>query len=100
MNKSLKKYFPVFVLPTLIAFCLAFIIPFVMGIGRSFTEFTTVTNAKLVGFYNYITAFTTDSDFLHALGFTVLFTVVSVITVNVIAFSLALLLTKGIKGTN
>lgn len=100
MRKSLRKYFPVFILPTLIAFSLAFIIPFVMGVGLSFTKFTTITNAKWVGFDNYIKAFTTDNDFIHALGFTALFTVVSIITVNILSFSLALLLTKGIKGTN
>ena len=100
MKNSMRKYFPIFVLPTLLAFILAFIIPFVMGIGLSFTKFTTVANATWVGFENYIKAFTYDSDFLHALGFTSVFTVVSIITVNVFAFTLALLLTKGIKGTN
>lgn len=100
MRKSLRKYFPVFILPTFAAFCIAFIAPFVMGVYLSFTKFTTVTNAKFIGFDNYIRAFTQDSDFLHALGFTALFTVASIITVNVFAFALALLLTRGIKGTN
>lgn len=96
---QIKKYFPVFVLPTLIAFCIAFLVPFILGIGLSFTEFTTVVDAQWVGIENYIKAFSND-DFLNALWFTVKFTVVSVITVNVIAFSLALLLTRGLKGTN
>jgi len=100
MKNSMKRYFPIFVLPTLLAFALAFIIPFVMGLGLSFTQFTTVENAKWNGFSNYIRAFTTDTDFLHALGFTALFTVVSVITVNVFAFLLALALTRKIRGTN
>lgn len=100
MDKTLRKYFPLFLLPTLLAFVFAFVAPFIMGVGLSFTKFTTVTNAKWVGIENYVKAFTTDSDFLHALGFTALFTVVSVITVNVLAFLLSLLLTKGIKGTN
>ncbi len=100
MQNTLKKYFPIFVLPTLVAFILAFLIPFIMGIGLSFTKFTTVTNAKWVGIENYIKAFTYDTDFLHALGFTSLFTVVSIVTVNIFAFALALLLTKGLKGTN
>lgn len=99
-KKGMNKYFPVFVLPTLLAFTLFFIVPFLMGLGLSFTKFTTVTNAKFVGFENYKKAFTFDNSFLHALGFTSLFTVVSIITVNVLAFCLALLLTKGIKGTN
>ena len=100
MNKSLKKYFPVFVLPTLVAFIIAFVGPFILGFGLSFTKFTTVTNAKFVGFENYIKAFAGNSDFLHALGFTVLFTIVSIVSVNVIAFALAMLLTRSIKGTN
>lgn len=100
MKRNIKKYFPIFLLPITIAFALAFVIPFSMGVGLSFTEFTAVTDAKWVGFQNYISAFSSSSDFLHALGFTALFTVVSVVTVNVFSFALALLLTRGIRGTN
>lgn len=100
MYKSLKKYFPIFILPTFIAFLIAFLIPFVMGVYLSFTEFTTVSNARWVGLKNYFEIFTANSDFLNALWFTVKFTVVSVITVNILAFALALLLTRGIRGTN
>ncbi|MEG0340025.1 MAG: sugar ABC transporter permease, partial [Oscillospiraceae bacterium] len=100
MQKTLKKYFPIFVLPTLIAFIIAFVAPFIMGVWLSFCKFTTVTNAKFVGINNYKRAFTQDADFLHALVFTAIFTVVAVITINFFAFCLALLLTKGLKGTN
>lgn len=99
MKNGLKKYFPLFVLPTLTAFTISFIIPFVMGIYLSFNKFTTVNNAEWVGLDNYIKAFQND-DFINALWFTVKFTVVSVITVNVFAFLLSLLLTRSIKGTN
>ncbi len=99
-NKTMKKYFPVFVLPTLLAFTVFFIVPFVMGFGLSFTKFKVITNVTFVGFKNYIKAFTLDDSFFHALGFTSLYTIVSMITVNVFAFLLALLLTQGIKGTN
>ena len=99
MEKSIKKYFPVFLMPAALSFFIVFIIPFVLGIYLSFTEFTTVENASFIGIQNYITAFTRDKNFLNALWFTVKFTFVSVITVNFFAFSLALLLTKGIKGT-
>lgn len=99
MQKNLKKYFPVFALPTLAAFLIAFVIPFIIGIYLSFTEFTTIVDARWVGVKNYIKAFST-TDFRNALWFTVKFTVVSVITINVIAFLLSLILTRGLKGTN
>lgn len=99
MEKTLKKYFPVFVLPTLIAFTIAFFIPFILGIVLSFTRFTTVTDAKWVGLENYIKIFSSN-DFLQALWFTVGFALVSIITINIFAFLLALLLTRGIKGTH
>lgn len=100
MQKALKKYFAVFTLPTLIAFAIAFAVPFVMGIYLSFCDFTTVTNAKWVGIENYIRAFTPKQGFVSAFGFTVLFTVISVVTINLIAFTIAMLLTRKIKGTN
>ncbi|MEE0418741.1 MAG: sugar ABC transporter permease [Lachnospiraceae bacterium] len=99
MHKSMARYFPVFVLPTLIAFTIGFIAPFAMGIYLSFCKFTTVTDAKLIGFSNYTKIFT-DASFNHALWYTALFTVVSVILINVLAFGVALLLTRKIRGTN
>jgi len=100
MQKTLRKYFPIFVIPTLAAFAISFLIPFIMGVFLSFAKFKTVTDAKWVGFDNYIKIFTINGDFINALWFTVKFAVVSVVTVNVIAFLLAKLLTRGIKGTN
>ncbi len=100
MEKNIKKYFPIFLFPTLISFVLVFLIPFVMGIYLSFTQFSTVENATWVGIDNYVKAFTQDANFLNALWFTIKFTVVSVITINVLAFCLALILTKAIKGTS
>ncbi len=100
MNNTLKKYFPLFAFPTLICFLISFFIPFIIGLYLSFTNFTTVTNAEWAGLDNYIKAFTTDETFLNSLWFTVKFTVVSVLSVNILAFLLALVLTRGIKGTN
>ena len=95
----MKKYSPIFVLPTFAAFTIGFIIPFIMGIYLSFCKFTTVTDAKLVGFNNYLKVFR-DPTFVHALWYTALFTVVSVLTINLFAFTIAMLLTKAMKGTN
>lgn len=99
MEKAVKKYFPIFVLPTLLAFSVGFIAPFIMGVYLSFCKFTTVTDAKFIGFSNYTKIFT-DGTFVHALWYTALFTIVTVILINVLAFVVALLLTKKIFGTN
>ena len=99
MEKAIRRYWPIFVLPTFLAFILGFIAPFVMGVYLSFCKFTTVTDAKFIGFSNYLKIFT-DASFVHALWYTALFTVVTVVLINVLAFAVALLLTKGFKGTN
>ena len=97
----MKKYGPVFLLPTMIAFTIGFIAPFILGIYLSFCEFTTVTDAKFVGLKNYIRFWNDPSDvFLHSLWFTALFTIVTVILINVLGFAVALALTKKIRGTN
>lgn len=100
MQRYLQKYFAVFVLPTLIAFLVAFVIPFFMGLYLSFTSFTTVMDAQWTGFTNYVRAFTTNQEFLNALWFTAKFAVVSVVSINIIAFTFALMLTRGIRATN
>ena len=99
MEKALKRYSPFFVLPTLLAFLIGFIIPFAEGLYLSFCQFTTVGNAKWVGFSNYKNIFS-DASFIHSFKFTVAFAVVSIILINVIAFGLALLLTRNLRGTN
>ena len=100
MQASLKKYFPIFGLPTLIAFSIAFVVPFIIGFLLSFTEFTTVTDAEFNGVQNYVDAFSKREGFVSSFGFTALVVVVSVITVNVFAFSIAWILTRKLRGTN
>ncbi len=99
MQKTISKYWPVFVLPTLLAFIIGFIWPFIWGIYLSFQRFTTVSKTTFVGFDNYIQVFK-DSTFIHAFWFTAAFTVVSTVLINVFAFAIALVLTRGIRGTN
>lgn len=99
MQNSLKKYFPIFALPTVAAFTIGFFVPFIMGIYLSFCKFTTVTDAKFVGIDNYLKILS-DRTFGHSLWYTAAFTIVSVILINVLAFMVAMLLTKGIRGTN
>ena len=54
MQKAIKKYIPVFVLPTMIAFTIGFVAPFLLGIYLSFCKFTTVTDAEFIGLGNYV----------------------------------------------
>ncbi len=104
MEKAIKKYFPIFVLPTMAAFVIGFIAPFAYGIFLSFCKFTTVVDWKWVGFDNYLKIFFVngelDTTFIHSLWYTALFTLVSVIIINLASFAIAMALTKGIKGTN
>lgn len=100
MEKSIKKYFWLFALPALVCFMIAFVIPFFWGLILSFCKFTNITNASWVGFENYKLAFSVDNYFTGAFWFTLGFTVVTVISINVLAFALALVLTRGVKGTN
>lgn len=99
MEKALRKWFPIFVLPTLAAFCVGFIWPFIQGIYLSFCQFITVDNAKFIGITNYVRALT-DATFKDSFWFTVSFAIVSTILINGIAFAIALALTKEMKGTN
>ena len=93
MEKAVKKYWPIFLLPTMAAFLIGFIIPFIEGIYLSFCNFTTIKDAKFVGIQNYIEAFK-DSNFLGS------FAIVSLVLINVLAFLVALALTQNIKGKN
>ena len=99
MEKAVKKYWPIFLVPTMAAFLIGFIIPFIEGIYLSFCNFTTIKDAKFVGIQNYIEAFK-DSNFLGSFKFTTLFAIVSLVLINVLAFLIALALTQNIKGKN
>jgi len=99
MENAIKKYWPVFLLPTLAAFIIGFIWPFIWGIYLSFHKFITVSKTTFVGIDNYIKVFQ-DATFVEAFWFTARFTIVSTILINVLAFALALTLTRGLKGTN
>ena len=101
MEKAIRRYWPIFVLPTMIAFTIGFLIPFIMGLYLSFCDFTTVSNATFTGVKNYIMAFTdTSSNFLHSLWYTALFAGLSTILINLLGLVVALLLVRGFKGTN
>ena len=100
MLKSLRKLGLIFAGPTLIAFAIAFAVPFLVGLYLSFCQFTTVTDATWVALHYSIRAFAPRERFWRALGFTSLVTAVSVVTVNLFAFAIAYLLTRKLRGTN
>ena len=99
VGKTIKKWWPIFVLPTLAAFIIGFLWPFIWGIYLSFCKFTTVQDVTFVGFSNY-QKILLDNTFSHAFWLTVAFAFISSILINVLAFAIALALTKGFKGTN
>ncbi|MBU5294610.1 sugar ABC transporter permease [Anaerosalibacter bizertensis] len=99
--KNSKGWFWIFVGPVLLAFIIVVIVPMITGIYYSFTDWNGIGNdANWVGLKNYTKIFTEDKDFLNAFLFTAKFALVSLITINVIGFGLALLMTKGLKLTN
>lgn len=96
-GKAIRRWWPLFVLPTLLSFLIGFITPLVQGVYLSFSNFTTVTDAVWVGLENYKIALQ-DPEFLHAFWFTLLFTVVTTILVNILAFFVAYMFTKAMNG--
>lgn len=99
MEKAIKRYWPIFVLPTMTAFMIGFVVPFLEGIYLSFCDFTTIKDASFVGIKNYMEALK-DTTFTHAFWFTTAFAIVTLILINMLAFAVALALTQKIKGTN
>jgi raffinose/stachyose/melibiose transport system permease protein len=103
MEKIMKKnplYFCLFALPTLIAFMIGFVVPFGMGIYLSFCKFNTMNDAEFVGLENYLKIFQGDETFVHSFWYTALFAILSTVAINVLAFLVAVMLTKNFGGTN
>lgn len=99
MQRAIKKYWPIFVLPTLAAFVIGFIIPFIEGVYLAFCQFTTVRDATLIGLSNFVRAIG-DNTFTHAFWYNCAFVVVTTIAINVGGLLVAVILTKAIRGTN
>lgn len=99
MNRSLKRWGWLFTGPTVFAFMIGFVVPFVLGIYLSFTEFTTVTRSEWVGLKNFVRIWG-DSTFTHSLWYTALYAVVTTVIINILAFAIAYMLVKAIKGRN
>ena len=99
IRRPIKRCVWLFLLPTFAAFCIGFLYPFAKGIFLSFCKFITTKNWSWVGIKNYVAALK-DPGFLHAFWYTALFAVVSLLFINLLAFTIAYALTQGIKGSN
>ena len=99
VRRPIQKCFPIFLLPTFIAFCIGFLYPFAKGLFLSFCNFKTTSKWTWAGLDNSVKAFA-DESFLHAFWYTAGFALVSLVIINILAFTVAYLLTKGIKGSN
>lgn len=99
MEKAIKRYWPIFLLPTLAAFLIGFIIPFIQGVYLSFCQFTTVRDATFIGFSNFTRALS-DATFSHSFWYNCAFVVVSTIAINLGGLCVALILTREIRGRN
>lgn len=98
-RRAIKRYSPIFLLPTVLAFIIGFVWPFIWGIYLSFFRFRTLGKTKFTGLENYFKAFE-DSTFISSFWFTVAFTVLSLLVINIIAFLLAYAFTRKIRGSN
>ena len=87
----------IFLFPLLFAFAVTVIIPLILGIGYSFTDWNGIKLTGFVGLANYARMFKQPS-FLWSILLTFLFVVFNMILVNLVAFLLALLCTSRIKG--
>ena len=99
VQRPIKKWAPLFILPTFAAFIIGFVWPFIQGIYLSFCNFNTPRDAKWVGINNYAKVFT-DAGFMNAFKNTAAFAVVSIILINVLAFFIAYALTQKLRGAN
>ena len=99
IRRPIRRCWPLFLLPTALAFCIGFLYPFLLGLYRSFCEFTSPVDYHWAGFSNYFRAFA-DEGFRRAFGFTAAYAVVSILIINVCAFALAYALTQKLRGSN
>ena len=99
LQRPLRRAFPLFILPMTLAFAIGFVWPFLQGLFLSFTQFKTTSMWTWVGFQNYIKVFA-DQNFRYSFGYTAVFALVSLVLINVLAFTVAYALTQKIRGAN
>ncbi len=102
-NKKLKNFgwYALFVFPLLFIFATVVLIPFLIGVGYSFFSWDGLPlNPKtFVGISNFTKLFS-DSRFLSSAVHTVIFTLVAIVTINVLGLGFALVVTTKLKVRN
>ena len=100
-KKNNKGWYLLFTAPLLIIFLTVVVIPFVIGIYYSFFKWDGIAaNPKVfVGFDNFIKLFG-DTRFLESTWKTTLFTILAVISVNIVGLVFALLVTSKLRTSN
>ena len=99
ISSPIRRMFPVFLLPMVAAFAIGFVWPFIQGIYLSFCQFRTTSDAKFIGLGNYLKALQ-DPTFLHSFWYTALYALVSLVLINVLAFTVAYALTQKLRGSS
>ena len=99
LRKPIKRWAPLFIVPVFASFCIGFVWPFLYGIYLSFCNFNVPSDAKWVGFQNYAKIWT-DAGFWNAFKNTAAFAIVTIILINVLAFTIAYALTQKMRGSN
>ena len=99
IRRPMKRWAPLFLLPTFLAFCIGFVWPFIQGIYLSFCKFNVPSDATWVGVQNY-TKICTDAGFWNAFKNTAAFAAVTIVLINVVAFMIAYALTQKMRGSN
>lgn len=89
-----------FILPCAFAFVMVIIIPFVLGIYYSMTDWNGVNPIiTWVGFSNFTKMFS-EPQFIYAFLITLMFTVINIVLVNIVGFLMSLLATSRVRGRN
>ena len=99
IRRPIKRMVWLFLLPTFGAFCIGFLYPFFKGLFLSFCNFRITSQWTWTGLDNYRKAFQ-DPGYMHAFWYTALFALVSLLAINLFAFTIAYALTQKFKGTN
>ena len=99
MRKEQYLTYLLMTLPGFVLYCVFLILPILMGIYYSLTDWTGIgTNFNFVGIENYIKVLTNDRRFIQALQFNLKYSVFLVAGIVIIGFILALLLNRELKG--